>query len=133
MIFFPHFKISMRMLPDRADVRSSCTLNNVAAVAAFPYRYSAFYKYSLCLSVVQQCPVPLLMCLFNRSYAAELFCKIMESFFIRFLSHAVIHIRPLRIFSLGGMEKIFSGIANFPKRFEPQLCMLLFIFGSMQE
>lgn len=73
------------------------------------------------------------MSLFDCSYSAELLSKFVESLFVSLLSHAVVHISPLSVLALSGVQKIFFSRSKLAKRFEPKLCVLLLVLGGFQE
>ena len=105
----------------------------MSAVAALPKRHAALFKYLFRLYIVQKFAVSLLVGFLNGGNAPELLCKFMETFLIRLPGHAVVHVRPLIVFSFCCVEKVLRGIAQSPKRLKPQFCMLFFIFRSLQE
>ncbi len=59
--------------------------------------------------------------------------KIVEAFFVSFTGHTVVHIRPLGVLTLGGMEQVLGGIAQLTQSLEPQLGVFLLIFSGVQE
>ena len=133
IIFLANFKICLRMLADRADLRCLRAYYQMATVAALPHGDAALLKDSLGLHILQQCAVAFLMCFFDGGNAAELLSQLMEAFFVSFTGHTVVHIRPLGVLTLGGMEQVLGGIAQLAQSLEPQLCVLFFVFRGLEE
>ena len=71
--------------------------------------------------------------LFNGGYQAETLGQLMETLLVGGFGKAVVHIRPLVVLALSGGEKIFGGVADAVQFFEPQLGVLLFVFGGFEE
>ena len=63
----------------------------------------------------------------------KLSCDLDKALFLRLFRHAGIHIRPLGILALGSMEQVLGGIAQLAQSLEPQLCVLFFVFRSLEE
>src|SRR5574344_446020 len=113
------------MLADRADLRSLGANDQVAAVTALPHSNAALLKDGHGLHVAQKLAVALLMGLLNGSYATELLGQLMEAFLVGLTGHAVVHIGPLGVLALGGVEQVLGGIAQLAKGLEPQLGVFL--------
>ena len=107
--------------------------NDVSTVTAFPNDNTALLKDGLGFHVVQKCTVALLVRLFNSGNTSELCGKIVEAFFVSFLSKGVVHIGPLIVLALSGVKKVFGGIAKLTESLEPELCMLLLVLGGLKE
>ena len=133
IIFLANFKICLRMLADRADLRSLGSYYDMSAVTTLPDGNAALLKYLHSLDVAQQLAVALLMGLLDGSHTAELLSQLMEAFFVSFTGHTVVHIRPLGVLTLGGMEQVLGGIAQLAQSLEPQLCVLFFVFRGLEE
>ena len=127
------FKIALRMVAGGADLGSLCADDDVPTVAALPDLDFALRENLGRLDIVQQCAVALLMVLLNGGDEAELLRELMEALFIGSLGKAVIHIRPLVVLALGGGDQILGGIADAGKLLEPELGVLLFILGGLEE
>ena len=121
------------MLADRADLRSLGSYYDMSAVTTLPDGNAALLKYLHSLDVAQQLAVALLVHLLNGSYATELFSQIMESFLVSLTGHAVIHIRPLGILALSGMEQVLGSIAQLAQSLEPQLGVFLLVLSGVEE
>ena len=57
----------------------------------------------------------------------------MEAFLVGFLSHTLIHIRPLEVLALGCVSQVLSGAVQAAQMLEPQLGMLFLIICGSQE
>ena len=121
------------MEADRADFRSLRADHDVTAVAAFPDRDAGLLKHLLLFHVLQQLAIALFVGLFNRSHAAELSGEFRETFFIGFLRHTVIHIRPLVIFTGSGSGEVFLGRADLAELTEPQLRVFTLVISGLLE
>ena len=127
------FKIALRMVAGGADLGSLCADDDVPTVAALPDLDFALRENLGRLDIVQQCAVALLMVLLYGGDEAELLRELMEALFIGSLGKAVIHIRPLIVLALGGGDQILGGIADAGKLLEPELGVLLFVLGGLEE
>ena len=121
------------MEADRTYLGGFCADNDMAAVTAFPDSNAALSEHFHSLHVLQQGTVALLVVLLDSAHSTELCGKFGESFLLGFLCHALIHIGPLMILALGGMEKILLGRADTAQRLEPEFSVFLFVFGCFQE
>ena len=108
-----------------ADFGSLGAHYQVAAVAAFPQGDTGLLKDGLGLDVVQQGAVALLVGLLDGGNTAELLGQSMEALFFGVLSHAVIHIGPLVVLALSGVQQVLGGVAQLAQSLEPQLGVLL--------
>ena len=82
---------------------------------------------------MQQRAVALLMVLFDRADKTEFLRKLAEALFLGGFGEALVHIRPLVVFALGGVQKILRRIADAVELLEPELRMLLFVVRGFQE
>ena len=121
VIFFSHFKVRLRMVADGANFRGGHADHDVSAVAAFPDGNARLFEYGFALDVFQKGAVSFLVRLFNGGHAPELRRKRRESFFLRLARHSFVHVRPLGVFSLGGVKQVFGGVAQSSQCLEPQL------------
>ena len=133
IVFRANLEVGLRMLTDGAYLRRFGAYNDMATVAAFPHGDAALFKDSLGFHILQQCAVALLVCLLNGTDPTELLCQIMEALLVGLTGHAVVHIRPFGVLTLSGVEQVLGGIAQLAQGFEPQFCVLLLIFGGVQE
>ena len=121
------------MIADGANLGGLCTHYEMTAVAALPHYNSALFKYGLCLNIVEQGAVALLVALLDGGYASELLCQLVEALFVGLSGHAVIHVCPLGILTLGGMEQVFGCVAQLAQSLEPEFCVLFLVFGSLKK
>ena len=121
------------MLADRADLRCLRAYYQMATVAALPHGDTALFKDLHGLNILKQGTVAFLMCFFDGGNAAELLSQLMEAFFVSFTGHTVVHIRPLGVLTLGGMEQVLGGIAQLTQSLEPQLGVFLLVLSGVQE
>ena len=103
----------------------------MTTVAAFPHGDTGLFEHIVGLNILEQGTIALLMGLLNGSHAAELLSQSMEAFLVSFLGHTGVHICPLVAFALSGVLQILRSIAKLAQSFEPKLCMLFLIFGSL--
>ena len=104
IILSADLKERLRVLAHGADLRRFSTYDQVAAVSALPQGYAALLEYFFRLYIVQKLAVALLVRFFFFFNTAELLGQFVESLFIRLACHTVVHICPLVVFTLGGME-----------------------------
>ena len=121
------------MLADRANLGSLGANDQVAAVTALPHSNAALLKDGHGLHVAQQLAVALLVGLLNGSNATELLGQLMEAFLVGLTGHAVVHIGPLGVLALGGVEQVLGGIAQLAQSLEPQLGVFLLVLSGVQE
>ena len=133
VVLLANLKVGLRMLADGTHVGSLGSNHQMTAVAAFPHGDAALFKDLHGFNIVQKLAVALLVSLLDGGNPTELLRQIMEAFLIRFLRHSVIHIGPLGVLTLGGMEQVFGGIAQLAQSLEPQLCVLFFVFRGLEE
>ena len=133
IVFCPHLKKRLGVLADRADLRGLGAHDQVAAVAALPQGDAALFKDGLGLHVLQKCTVALLVGLFDGGNPPELGSQGGKALFLGFLCHPVMHIRPLVVLTLGGMEQVLLHRAQLTQSLEPQLGVLLLVLGGLQE
>ena len=65
VILCANLKVALRMAAGWADFRCLFADNDVAAVSAFPNFNRTLGKHLCCLHIMKQCPIALLMMLFN--------------------------------------------------------------------
>ena len=133
IVFLTDFKEALRMLAYRAGFRRLGADNQMTTVTALPHGDAALFKDCLGLYIVQQRAIALLMRLLNSSNAAELLRQIVEALFVSLTSHAVIHIGPLCVLTFCGVQKILCRVAHLAECLEPKLCVLLLVFGGLEE
>lgn len=117
------------MVANGAHLRSFLADNDVAAVSALPDGITVLGEYLFFLYVAKKLAVTLLVSLLNGCYHAELGCDFLESFFVSFLSHAVVHVSPLIVFASGSCFKIACGVLDVStfEIFEPQFCVFFLV------
>ena len=121
------------MITGGADFRCLLAHDDVTAVAALPHLDLALGKDLRHLYIAQQGTVALLMMLFNGGDQTETLGQLMETFLVGGFGKAVVHIRPLVVLALSGGEKVFGGVTNAVQLFEPELRVLLFVLGGLEE
>ena len=112
----------------RACRRCFRTDDDVSAVAADPYAVAVAREYDAFFDILKQAAVAFLVVTFDGGNRAETIGDSGEAFFVRFGSHAVVHIRPFVVFAFCGCLQIFRSIANAGKLLEPEFCVLFLIF-----
>ena len=65
--------------------------------------------------------------------SAEAFSQLWDALFVGIYCHAVVHIRPLVVLTLGGSQQIFSRLAQMPQLLEPDAGMLLHASSGFKE
>ena len=131
IVLLANLKVGLGMGADGADLGGSRTDHDVTAVAALPDGDAALFEDLHSLYILQQRTVALLVGLLNGGNAAELCGELVEALGLGILCHAGVHIRPLGVFTLGGVKQIFGGVAHLTERLEPELCVLLLIGGGL--
>ena len=105
----------------------------MTAVAAFPDGHAGLFEDFHGLDIGQKFAVALFVHLLNGAHAAELFSEVVEAFLVGFTGHALIHVGPLGILALCGMQKVFFRRADTAQCLEPELGMLLLVVSGVQE
>lgn len=126
-------KIALRMIAHGADLRSGRADNDVATVSALPDLDLALGEDSAGFHIVKKGAIALLMMALNLTDHAEAGCQLREALCLGRLGKAVIHVRPLVVFTLGSRGKIFGRIADACQLLEPQLGMLLLVVRRFEE
>ena len=121
------------MIAGGADLGSGGANHDVATVAAFPNLDLALLEDLSSLHILQQGAVALLVVLLNGSHQTELSSQFVEALCFGSLGKAVVHIRPLVVLALSGMEQILGGVADAAQLLEPHLGMLLLVVSGLQE
>ena len=116
-----------------ADLRSLGADHQMTAVTALPNLDLALLEDSGGLHVVQQSAVSLLVRLLDGGNQTELGGQSVEALLVSGLGKALVHIGPLVVLALGGVEQVLGGIAQLAQRLEPQLGVLLLILCGLQE
>ena len=70
------------------------------------------------------------MGLFDGGDAAEFAGQLGKALFLGLLGKGIVHIGPLVVFTLGGVQQILGGIAQLAQGLEPHLGVFLFILGG---
>src|SRR5699024_984781 len=121
------------MIAGRTNFRSGSSNYNVSAVAAFPDFNFASGEHFRRLRLAEQRAIALFMMLLDGSHKAECRRKFRESLFLCGFCKSVVHICPLVILTLCGVEQVLGGIADAVQFFEPHLRMLFLIVRRLQE
>ena len=82
---------------------------------------------------MQQGAVALFVVLFNGGHQTEPLGQLLEALFLGGFGKALVHIGPLVVFTVSGGGKILGGGADAVQLLEPELCVLLLVFGGFQE
>ena len=133
VVLFPELEIALGMVADGADVGSLGSDHEMSAVAALPYLNAALFKYLLTLDIVEQRAVSVLMGLLDGRHAAESRRESREALLLGVLGHMVVHIAPLVVLALGGVEEVLRRVTQAAQLLEPELGVFLFIVGCLQE
>ena len=121
------------MVAGGTDLRGLLADDDVSAVAALPDLDLALGKDFGHLDVVEQRAVALLMVAFDLADQAEACGQLREALFFGGLGKAGVHIRPLVVLALGGGLQILRRVADALKLLEPELRVLLFVLGGLEE
>ena len=116
-----------------ADLRGGGAHHDVAAVAALPDLHLALFKDLGGLDIVQQSAVTLFVALLDGSNQTEFGSKIGEALRFGGFGKALIHIGPLVIFALGGMQQVLRGIFSSMQLLIPHSGVGLLVFRGFEE
>ena len=92
------------MVAHGADLGSLGAHHDVTAVAALPNLDAGLFKHLLGFHIIQQGAVALLVALFNGGHAPEFGGQRGEALGLGVLGHPLVHVRPLGVLALGGVE-----------------------------
>src|SRR5574344_1093264 len=118
-----------------ADFRSLLSNYDMSAVAALPDSVTLTREHETVLNVFQQFKVTLLMMALYLSHTTHLGSDLNESLLFGFLCHAVIHISPLVVLTLGSSLQVLHSVLD-SSTFEilkPQLGMFFLVVSSLCE
>ena len=82
---------------------------------------------------MQQSAVALLVALLNGGYQAELGGQLWEALLLSGPGEAVVHIRPLVVFTLGGVEQILGCVAHTIELLKPHSGVSFLVLCSLLE
>ena len=91
-----------------AHLRCLFAYHHMTAVAAHPDGVSLTTEDKGVLDVLQHLAVALLVALLDGTYATELLGDLVESLFLGFLGHAVVHVGPLVVLAFCGSLQVLS-------------------------
>ena len=121
------------MVADRTDLRRLRADDQVAAVAALPDLDAALFKDLRGLHVRQQRAVAVLVRLLDGGHAAELGGELREALLLRVSGEALVHVGPLVVLALGGVQQVVRRRAQLAQLLEPELGVFLFVLGGLEE
>ena len=123
------------MLAYRAELGSLLSDHDVTAVGALPDRIFLAGEYNALGDILKELPVTLFMSFLDRAHALEKECNLVESFFPGSLCEAVIHVGPLEVLAVGGIQEILLGRRHLSavQELEPYLRVFLLVLGSLFE
>ena len=121
------------MVADGTYLGSLLADGDVAAVAAFPDLYAALFKGLLLLHVAQELAVALLVRLLDGRNAAELRRQLREALFLGLGRHALVHVGPLVVLALRGVEQVLLDSPKLAQLLEPELCVLFLVVSRFQK
>lgn len=107
IIFCVNFKIYLRVIAHRTNLRSFYAYNNMTAVTALPNLDFTLFKNLFGFNVVKQCTVTFFVSFFYCSYHTELFSQFGKAFLFGSFCEIGIHICPFKIFALCRRNEIF--------------------------
>ncbi len=105
----------------------------MAAVSAFPYLNFALFENCRGFNILKERTVSLLMVLFDCADHTEFSCQFRKTFFLCCFGKSLIHIGPLKIFSVRRRSQIFGSIADSLQFLKPHFCVLFLIVRSFQK
>ena len=114
IVFRVDLKVALGMIAGRANLRRFFAYDDMTAVAALPDLDGTLGKDLGGFHIAQQRTVAFLVVLFNGCHQAEPFCQLRESLGFGGFGKAIIHIRPLVVFTLGGSQKRWSRCRSVP-------------------
>ena len=110
--------------------------NDVSAVRALPNCVAIAGEYEVALYVRKKLAVSLLVMLLDLADLLKEECDAGEALFLRYASKLCVHIGPLVVLALSGVEKVYRCGGNLAvvKKLEPDLCVLLLVVcGLLKE
>ena len=128
-----NFKEALGVQAGGTHLRGGSAHYNVTAVAALPHLDLALFKDLSRLHIVQQGTIALLVALLDGGYQTELGGKLREPLLFGGFGKAVVHIGPLVVFTLSGVEQVLGSASHTMQFLKPQLCMGLLVLGGLQE
>ena len=100
------------MEADRTDSGGFGADDDVAAVATLPDADTCLAEHLGGLYVAQQGTIALLVVSLDGCNATELLGQLVESLFVGLAGKAVVHVSPLIVLALGGVQQILGGAAQ---------------------
>lgn len=135
IIFCFDLEIALRMVANRAYLRSLLSYDYVTAIGAFPDGILVACEDNSFLDLAKKFPVAFLMGLLDGGDAFEEICDLGEPFFPGGYGETGIHVSPLVVLAISSICKIDLGCRyrTAMKELEPDLGVFLFILGSLLE
>ena len=101
----------------------------MTAVSALPDHITILREHLLVIDVLQELAVTLFMLLFDSGHTLEFLGDLVEALLASLLSHAGIHVGPLKVLTTGGIFKILHRVAHLTavQQFIPHLGMFLLV------
>ena len=122
------------MVADRTDRGSFLADDDVTAVGALPDAVAVAGEDDSVLDVLQELAVASLVLFLDGTHHAELGSNLLEAFFLSFLRHAGVHVRPLEVLAGSGIGQVLHGRRHAVVQIlEPELRVLLLIRRGLLE
>ena len=122
------------MVTDGADGGGLLADDDVAAVGALPDAVALAGEDDAVLDVLEELAVALLVLFLDLAHHAELGGDLLEAFFLRFLGHAGVHVRPLVVLAGSGVGQVLHSRGHaVVEVFEPDLRVLLLVGRGLLE
>ncbi len=123
-------EVALSVEANGADFGSLGADAYMSAVAALPDRHSCLTEHFVCLDIACQRAVALLVVLFDRSHAAELFGEFVKTLLVSLACETVVHVGPLVVLAFGCMLKVDLGVlAETAKCLEPKFGVFFLVVG----
>ena len=128
-------EVRLRMLADRAKLRSLLADDDMAAIAALPDHVLIAREYDTLLDVAKKLAITLLVSLLDSADLLEKESNLVESLFLGYLCKLGIHVCPFIVLTGSSVSKINLGIRDgaVMKKLEPNLGVLLLVGSSLLE
>ncbi len=117
----------------RTNLRSFLADHDVTAVTADPYGVAFAREDDALLDVLEQTEITLLVMALDGGHTAEFARDLGEALLVGLCGHALVHIRPLEVLTLGGIAEIRHGLGHLAavKKLEPEFGVLLLVVGRL--
>ena len=123
------------MLAHRAHFGGLGADDDVAAVGAFPDHVAVAAKDDTILHVGKQLAIALLMGLFDLAHGLKEESDIVEALLAGVSGHLGVHVGPLVVLAVGGVQKVGAGGGDVAvmQELEPDFGVLLLVVGGLLE